>query len=150
MDVFMTICIIYCMWIDKSVTEEAPQAALLQVTTDREVPPRLRSQSVPAVSREITRSQASTIVISADAATPHGKELADKGGRSSLKETLEKIMAGLDTRRKAAGRPDDIAVRLKHDLGVFTCMERLFVFVVNDQRTSSGREADDPESIAQF
>lgn len=104
------------LWIDKSATKEAPQEVPLQVATEREVPFRLRSQSVPVASNEhgttIAQSQASTNIISTDAATPRSKEsVMDKGGRSSLKESLLKIMASLDARRKAAGRPDDITVR---------------------------------------
>lgn len=50
------------------------------------------------------------------------KESVEKHGSSSksspLQQNLDKIMASLDTRRKSAGRPDDMTVRNQNQIKV--------------------------------
>lgn len=108
---------------DHAVITVAP----LQTDTSREASPSLRlgSQATSDESGTIDRSQATTSVVGSRprAATigalprPSGKDSGDKhtvnGGTksSSLQQNLDRIMASLDTRRKSAGRPDDMTVR---------------------------------------
>ena len=110
------------MLIDKTVAETSPPLAPTQIATEggSETTPKARSQSVPTLKDEpgsIDRSQATTNVTgtaNSVADPPHSRELSsssERGSKSSLHQTLEKIMAGLDSRRKLSGRPDDPMVR---------------------------------------
>ena len=105
---------------DHAVTEEPLRVAPLQTSNvDRETSSRISSQATSDESSTINRSQASTSVVSRPRAATVGtlhssKELMEKHGSSkssSLQQNLDKIMASLDTRRKSAGRPDDMTVR---------------------------------------
>lgn len=107
--------------IDIIVAEMSPPLAPIQIATEEssKSAPKSRSQSAPTLKDEgsIYRSQATTNVTSTTnsvAVPPRSRELSslsERGGKSSLQQTLEKIMAGLDARRKLSGRPDDPVVR---------------------------------------
>ena len=110
------------MLIDKTVAVMSTPLAPIQIATEggSETTPKARSQSVPTLKDEpdsIDRSQATTNVTSAANSVPvphRRRELSsssERGSKSSLQQTLEKIMAGLDSRRKLSGRPDDPTVR---------------------------------------
>jgi hypothetical protein len=89
------------------------------------VSPKPKLQGSQATSNEsgtIDRSQTATSVevggrlrAATIGALPSGKESVvrprDTTKSSPLQQNLDKIMASLDTRRKSAGRPDDMTVR---------------------------------------
>ena len=106
--------------IDHAVKEEPPTVAPLQTNTDRgNSSSRMGSQATSDNGGTIDRSQATTSVVNRPrAATVSGalhssKESVEKHGvskSSSLWQNLDKIMASLNSRRKSAGRPDDMTV----------------------------------------
>lgn len=118
---YISICVNVALT-DKIVAEMSPGPPPLEVAIGRgcEAAPKIRSQSFPTLKDEhgsIDRSQATTNVTSAADSVPvppNNRELSslsERGSKSSLQQTLEKIMAGLDARRKLSGRPDDPMVR---------------------------------------
>ena len=86
----------------------------MQVITVEEVSSRIRTLSLPPTNNSIESSQEATNVVGQDkgaAASLTGRKeeatLTERGDNPSLQQSLDKIMAGLETRRKTAGRPDN-------------------------------------------
>lgn len=85
---------------------------------ERENPLTGRSQSVPGASNNnssIEQSQATTNIVRTDKSeslSAQPREPERDSGKSLLQQSLDKIMAGLEARRKSSGRPTDPLVRI--------------------------------------
>ena len=108
------------------IAVKSPTEPPAQVITVKPLSVDVRSPTLADEEKEHASSSDKPItrVVNKSEAAPTGKKepptLMEKGEsstekeeKSTLQQSLDKIMAGLETRRKTAGRPDDPMVRAK-------------------------------------